>query len=285
MRKRTGDEEWTTIIKAKGRLFDIRFREFVKSKELIAVLVKRDFVTVYKQTILGPLWFIIQPLLTTMMYSFVFGNIAKMSTSGIPQPLFYFSGTMLWTFFSVNLIKCSDTFIANAPLFGKIYFPRLAIPLSYVTTNLITFGIQFFVFLILLAGYAMKGITYSLSPSILLLPLLIIQTAMLAVGVGMIISALTTKYRDLRNLVSFGVSLWMYATPVVYPLAQVPKRFLGLYAINPVAPVMEAFRFSLLHIGSFNVRTWGISLVVSFALFLVGVVVFNRSARNFVDVI
>jgi len=285
MRQKMKNNEWTTIIKARGKIIDLNILELMKYKELVSVLVKRDFVTVYKQTILGPLWFIIQPLLTTLMYSFVFGNIAKISTSGITQTLFYFSGTMLWTFFSVILIKCSDTFIVNAPLFGKIYFPRLSIPLSYVTTNLITFGIHFFVYLILILIYALKGITFPLSIKILLIPITLLQTGMLAVGVGMIISSLKTKYRDLRNLVTFGVSLWMYATPVVYPLAQVPKRFLKLYDINPVAPIMETFRFSLLSIGVFNLQKWGFSILISIFLFLFGVIVFNRTAKNFVDVI
>jgi len=279
-------EQWDVIVKSETRLFDFRFRELFKSKELIAVLVKRDFVSVYKQTILGPLWFVIQPLMTTIMYTFVFGNIAKMSTSGLPQTLFYFSGTMLWTFFSTNLIKSSDTFISNAPMFSKIYFPRLALPLSYVITHLRTFLIQLAVLLVLMGYFAANGqFTFVFSAHLLLIPLLILQTTILSIGVGILISAFTTKYRDLRHLVTFGITLWMYVTPVVYPLQQVPAKFRALYKVNPVAPIFEAFRFSLLGAGSFSWPVWGVSVAASILVFLMGVILFNRTARNFVDVI
>ena len=283
--KNKDNDQWNTIIKPESSIIDFHFGELMKSKELIHVLVKRDFVTVYKQTILGPLWFIIQPLLTTFMYTFVFGNIAKMSTSGLPQTIFYFSGTILWTFFSTNLLKCSDTFITNASLFGKIYFPRLAIPLSYAITNLRTFIIQFFVFIILLIYFMFQGITFAFNIHIFLLPLIILQTALLGIGVGILISAFTTKYRDLRNLVNFGLALWMYVTPVVYPMEQVPRRFLALYKFNPVVPIVEAFRFSILGVGSFSWSYWGLSFVISIIIFLISVLSFNRTARNFIDVI
>lgn len=285
MNRKKQDEAWSTIIKADDKLFRLNIRELAESKELIEVLVRRDFVTVYKQTILGPLWFIIQPLITTVMYTFVFGNIAKISTSGIPQPLFYFSGTMVWTFFSNIMLKCSDTFIANAQLFGKIYFPRLAVPISYVATNLITLGIQFAVFFVILIVYIAQGFTFNFSPFMALIPILIIQAAMFAVGVGLTISSLTTKYRDLRNLVNFGMTLWMYVTPVVYPMDQVPARFVGLYRINPMAQIIEAFRYCLLGGGSFSWSEWGISLIVCLVIFFFGIIIFNRNARNFVDVI
>ncbi len=284
--QRKEKEQLSVVIKPDSHAFNFHFRELLASKELIHVLVKRDFVSVYKQTILGPLWFIIQPLLTTIMYSFVFGNIAKLSTSGLPQPLFYFSGTILWSFFSTNLIKCSDTFITNSSLFSKIYFPRLAIPLSYTITNLRTFLIQFAVFIGLIAYFALtSAFSIAFNSYMLLLPILILQTAILSVGVGILISAFTTKYKDLRHLVSFGMTLWMYVTPVVYPISQVPSRFKGLYSFNPVAPIIEYFRFSIFGVGSFSWPQLGISIAISLVVFLIGVLLFNRTSRNFVDVI
>jgi len=232
-----------TLIKSKGSFIDLRIKELLKSKDLIKVLVRRDFLTVYKQTILGPLWFIVQPIITTIMYVFVFGRIAQLGTDGIAQPIFYFSGTMIWTFFSTCLQKTSDTFITNASLFGKIYFPRLAVPISYVTTGLITFGIQFGILIILIVYYVLKGMSFTFSIYLLLIPVLIVQTAALAIGVGLIISAFTTKYRDLRTLVNFGLALWMYITPVVYPLSEVPGRLQSYYVANPMSSVLEMYRF------------------------------------------
>jgi len=214
-------EQWDVIVKSETRLFDFRFRELFKSKELIAVLVKRDFVSVYKQTILGPLWFVIQPLMTTIMYTFVFGNIAKMSTSGLPQTLFYFSGTMLWTFFSTNLIKSSDTFISNAPMFSKIYFPRLALPLSYVITHLRTFLIQLAVLLVLMGYFAANGqFTFVFSAHLLLIPLLILQTTILSIGVGILISAFTTKYRICAILSPSGSRSGCMSRPSCTPFSR-----------------------------------------------------------------
>ena len=274
-----------TLIKSKGSLIDLRLKELLKSKDLIKMLVRRDFLTVYKQTILGPLWFIVQPIITTIMYVFVFGRIAQLGTDGIAQPIFYFSGTMIWTFFSTCLQKTSDTFITNASLFGKIYFPRLAVPISYVTTGLITFGIQFCILVILIIYYVLNGMSFALSTYSLLIPVIIIQTAALAVGVGLIISAFTTKYRDLRTLVNFGLALWMYITPVVYPLSQVPGRMQGYYVANPMSSVLEMYRFFMLNKGNPSFLNWYISLAISVILLILGIIVFNHSERTFVDVI
>ncbi len=273
------------IIEPKRSLFDFRFGELFRSRELIQNLIRRDFVTVYKQTILGPLWFIVNPLITTGMYVFVFGRIARLGTDGIPQPLFYFSGTMLWALFSSCLQKSSDTFINNAALFGKIYFPRLAVTISYISTNLRTFGIQFGVFLILFLYYSIRGVTVSPTLWALAFPILILQIVALGTGLGLILSSVTTKYRDLRNLITLGLNMWMYITPVVYPISEVPKRFELLYSLNILSPVMELSRYVLLGRGSVSLEIWAISFIVSCLTLLIGILAFNRTERTFIDVI
>jgi lipopolysaccharide transport system permease protein len=279
------EEDWTLIIQPKEKLFHLNLSELKHYRDLIGLLVRRDFVSVYKQTILGPLWFIIQPLITTVMYMFVFGNIAKISTDNIPQPLFYFSGTMLWTFFSNNLTKTADTFISNANLFGKIYFPRFTVPIAYTITNSFTLGIQAAVLVVFYLYYVFSGISITPNLWLCVLPILVIQLAMLGVGLGIMISALTTKYRDLKNLVGFGMQLWMYATPIVYPLSQVPERWRWVYIVNPVSPIIETFRFALLGKGNPHFSRWMLSLVFSVLIFVCGIIVFNRNERTFIDVV
>ncbi|HRY53132.1 MAG TPA: ABC transporter permease [Spirochaetia bacterium] len=277
--------DWDLVIKPKTNLFDFNLRELIRYRDLVGLLVKRDLASVYKQTVLGWLWFIIQPLLTTVMYMFVFGNIAKIGTDGIPQPLFYYSGTVLWTFFSTNLIKSSETFAAKSGLFGKIYFPRFTVPLSYVATNAFSMGIQFLMLLAFYLYYLAAGYAFLPTPMMLLLPLLVAQLALLSTGLGITISAMTTKYRDLKHLVSFGMHLWMYATPVAYPVSQVPEKWRWAYAVNPVAPIVEAFRFALLGKGSFDATAWIWSIIFSVFIFLAGVAVFNHNERTFIDVV
>lgn len=279
------EEDWTLIIQPKEKLFHLNLSELKHYRDLIGLLVRRDFVSVYKQTILGPLWFIIQPLITTVMYMFVFGNIAKISTDNIPQPLFYFSGTMLWTFFSNNLTKTADTFISNANLFGKIYFPRFTVPIAYIITNSFTLGIQAAVLVVFYLYYVFSGISITPNLWLCVLPILVIQLSMLGVGLGIMISALTTKYRDLKNLVGFGMQLWMYATPIVYPLSQVPERWRWVYIVNPVSPIIETFRFALLGKGNPHFSSWMLSLVFSVLIFVCGIIVFNRNERTFIDVV
>lgn len=274
-----------TVIEPRRSVLDFRFGELLRSRELIQNLIRRDFVTVYKQTILGPLWFIINPLITTGMYVFVFGGIARLGTDGIPQPLFYFSGTMLWTLFSSCLQKSSDTFINNSALFGKIYFPRLAVTISYISTNLRTFGIQFGVFIVLYLYYGIRGVSISPTLWAIVFPVLVLQIVALGSGLGLILSSITTKYRDLKNLVTVGLNIWMYITPVVYPISEVPKRFELLYSLNILSPVMELSRYALLGRGSISRDMWLISLASSGLILLLGILAFNRTERTFVDVI
>jgi len=279
------DGDWTTIICPKERLFELNIREIIRYRDLLLLLVRRDFVSVYKQTVLGPLWFIIQPLITTFMYMFVFGNIARMSTDNIPQPLFYFSGTMLWSFFSTNLTKSADTFIANAGLFGKIYFPRFIIPISYIITNSFTLVIQATVFSAFYLYYTVSGHAVSVTTAILFVPVFLCQLAALSVGCGIIVSSLTTKYRDLKNLLNFGMQLWMYATPIVYPLSMVPDKWRWAFVLNPVSPIIESFRFAV--VGRGHIDGW--QMIVSFGATLVilffGIILFNHNERTFIDII
>ena len=254
-------------------------------RDLIGLLVRRNLASVYKQTILGWLWFIIQPLFTTAIYIIVFGSIAKIGTDDIPQPLFYFSGTMLWTFFSVNLTQSSETFAANSGLFGKIYFPRFTMPISYVITNAVSMGVQFAFLLAFYAFYLLRGYAFSPSLWLIAVPLLILQLGMMGTGIGLTISALTTKYRDLKQLLNFGMTLWMYATPIVYPLSKVPEHWRWAYTVNPVSPVIEAFRFALLGKGSVDLSAIAVSIGATLLLLFLGIVIFNYSERTFIDVV
>jgi lipopolysaccharide transport system permease protein len=276
---------WTSTIKPKTGWFEIDLRELWRCRELIGLFVRRDFVAFYKQTILGPIWFLIQPVLTTVVFTVVFGNIAKISTDGLPHVLFYYSGTIVWSYFAQNLQKTSDTFVANANLFGKVYFPRLTVPISITITNLLTFAIQFSVFVVLLGYFALVGTPIRLSWYALTLPLLLLQMAALGLGTGIIISALTTKYRDLRFLVGFGVQLWMYATPVVYPLSTIPIRWRWVFTANPVAPVVENFRFAFLGVGGVSLVHTLVSLAVTLFILLAGILLFNRVEKTFMDTV
>lgn len=273
------------ILKPKTRLLELNIRELFHYRDLIGLLVKRDLASVYKQTVLGWLWFIIQPLMTTVMFMFVFGNIAKIGTDGIPQPLFYFSGTVLWTFFATNLTKSSETFASNSNLFGKIYFPRFTVPISYIATGAFSLAIQLTTLAIFCVYYLATGYAFHPSPWLLMLPVLIVQLAMLSTGFGITVSSLTTKYRDLKHLLVFGVQLWMYASPIVYPLSQVPAKWRWAYLINPVSSVIETFRYSLLGKGTLDLGALGISMSFTVALFFVGIVVFNHNERTFIDIV
>jgi len=261
------------------------FKELRQYKDLVKLMIRREFVSVYKQTIFGPLWFVLQPLMSTFLYMFVFGGIAQMGTDGIPQPLFYFSGTMLWTFFATTLQKCSDTFVNNAGLFGKVYFPRFTMPIAYVVNAFFTLCIQFAVMMIFYVYYFLNGFHFTPTWWIVVTPLYIFQLALLGMGFGIMTSALTTKYRDLRNLVSFGLSLLMYATPVVYPISSVPIKWKLLFQINPVTPIIEMFRFSFFGNGNYDIRMWIYSFVVSVVVFLIGLMTFNHNEQTFIDVV
>lgn len=278
-------DEWDLIIKPKEKLLDFNLREIFHYRDLIGLLAKRDLASIYKQTLLGPLWFMIQPLMTTMIYMFVFGNIAKMGTDGIPQPLFYFSGTMLWTFFANNLIKSSETFAANAGLFGKIYFPRFTVPIAYMITNFVTLGIQLLLLIVFYVYYAASGVAVTPTWGLILTPLLVVELGALGIGLGIIISSFTTKYRDLKHLVGFGMQLWMYATPIIYPASTLPEKWRGLLMLNPVSPIIEAFRAALLGHGNFDFRAIFISMGMTAVIFLGGIIIFNHNERTFIDVV
>ena len=281
-------KEWDIIITNKSHLWSIDLNELWRYRDLLTMYVKRDIVTFYKQTILGPLWFIIQPLFTTIMFMFVFGGIAGISTDGIPQAAFYLAGLVCWNYFQDCLSKCSDTFNANQAIFGKVYFPRLVVPLSIVISNLIKMAIQFMLFLVVYIYYFASGIDFHINWTIALVPLLIVTLGCLGLGFGMIISSMTTKYRDLRFLITFGVQLWMYATPVIYPLSVMketyPKYILVLVA-NPLTSILETFKYAFTGVGEFNWLYLGYSFVFTVTILLLGIIIFNRVQRNFMDVI
>lgn len=285
-------QEWTTIIKPKDKLWSVDFKELWHYRDLTSLFVKRDIITQYKQTVLGPLWFIIQPVMTVLMYMVVFGGIAGIGTDGIPQPLFYLTGTCMWQYFSDCLNKTSNTFVNNSGLFGKVYFPRLVVPVANVISNLLRFGIQLSLFLIVYLIYSIIGCPAHVNMYVLLFPLLVVMMAGLALGFGIIISSLTTKYRDLQILFSFIVHLWMYATPIVYPLSLVKGKIVAgmnmynIMRLNPVTPVIETFKYGFLGAGEFIGWGWmAYSFFFMVALIGVGIVVFNKTQKSFMDTV
>ena len=279
------DEEWNLVIKPKRHLLDIDFKDIWRYRDLIVLFVRRDFVAKYKQTVLGPLWFLIQPILTTLMYLIVFGNIAKISTDGLPKMLFYLSGIVGWTYFSTCLTTTSNTFVANAGIFGKVYFPRLTLPISIVISNLVQFFIQLLLLAAFMLYFGITGANFQPNIYVLLLPALVILMAALGLGFGIIISSLTTKYRDLTNLVSFGVQLWMYATPVIYPLSTIPEDYKIYLLANPLTPIIETFRYALLGAGTLNWMHLLYSLGFTIVVLTVGVLLFNKVEQTFMDTV
>lgn len=279
------NSEWTTVITSKRSVFRLNLREVWEYLDLILLFVRRDFVTQFKQTILGPLWFFIQPIMTTGMFVVVFGKIANIPTDNIPQPLFYMSGIVIWNFFSGSLTRTSNVFVANAAIMKKVYFPRLTVPISSVITGMLRLGIQLTLFFIILAYYIVRGAPVGINEYAFLLPLLIIHLALLGLAIGLIISSLTTKYRDISFLVQFGVQLWMYATPIVYPLSEVPEKWRAYYSLNPIVPILEFFKQGFLGAGSANWMMWGISFGVTIILLFVGIMVFNTVERTFADTV
>ena len=280
------DKNWDMTIEPQRSLLDLRLGELWRYRDLVMLFVRRDFVAVYKQTILGPLWYLIQPLLTTITFTVIFGNIASLPTDGLPQFLFYMSGTVVWGYFAACLTKTSETFVQNANLFGKVYFPRMAVPVSILFSNLITFLIQFVMFLVFVVIFVLRGTDIQVNWLwIALSPLLMLMMAGLGLGLGILISSLTTKYRDLRFLVQFGVQLLMYATPVIYPVSSIPVRFQWIILANPMTPIVEAFRYAFLGAGTVNVNhllySFGFMLVVVF----LGTVIFNRVEQTFMDTV
>ncbi len=278
-------KEQYSVITSSNSLFDVNLRELIAYKDLIAMYVKRDIVTFYKQTILGPLWFIIQPILTTIMFMFVFGNLAGISTDGIPGPLFYFSGIILWNYFADCLNKTSGTFTTNQNVFGKVYFPRLVVPISVTISNLVKFFIQFGIFVVIYIVYAIKGVGIAPNIYILLFPVLILMSAGLSLGFGIIFSSMTTKYRDLTFLLQFGVQLWMYATPVIYPLSTMAADKQWIFFLNPMTSIIEAFKYGSIGAGVFSWGWLGYSFVFMLLLLLLGIVIFNKVEKSFMDTV
>jgi len=281
-------EEYNWTIEAKASLFDLKLNEIWAYRDLLWLLVRRDFVSFYKQTILGPLWFFIQPLFTTIIFTFIFGNLAGISTDGLPKPLFYMAGITAWNYFADCLTKTSTVFKDNAGIFGKVYFPRLIMPLSIVASNLVRFGVQMLLFMLMMVYYYFAGAQFNFTWAISLFPVIVILMALLGLGTGMIISAMTTKYRDLAFLVSFGVQLLMYATTVIYPLSEAIKKYPAyawIIEYNPMTPIIETFRFGFLGEGSFSWASLGYAGGVTLALLISGIVVFNKVERTFVDTV
>ncbi len=277
-------QEWTETIESKHSLFDLQLKEVWRYKDLVYMFVKRDFVSGFKQTILGPIWFFINPIFTTIVFVFVFGNIAKLSTDGIPQVLFYLSGVTLWNYFSSCLTGTSNIFTTNASIFGKVYFPRLVMPITIVISNLMKFGVQFLLFLAVWIFYFSKG---QIQPNIWILatPFLILLMAIFALGVGMIFSALTTKYRDLQMLLTFGVSLMMYATPVIYPVSSISGIWRKLAYYNPLTGIFECFKYGWMGSGEFTLEMLLISTGIIIVLLVIGTVIFNKVEKNFMDTV
>lgn len=275
---------WTETIESQHSLFKLNLKEVWEYKDLVLMFVKRDFVSGFKQTILGPIWFFINPIFTTLMYVLVFGNIAKISTDGVPKILFYLAGVTLWNYFSSCLTGTSNVFTGNASIFGKVYFPRLVMPLSIVVSNLMRFGVQFLLFLAVFFYYYFEG---KIEPNwwILATPFLIVLMASFALGAGMVFSALTTKYRDLQMLLGFGVSLLMYATPVIYPISAIPKKFQFYAALNPLTGIFECFKHGWLGTDGFQPTSLISSIIFIFILLIAGILIFNKVEKSFMDTV
>ena len=279
------EKKWTTIIEPKRKLLDLRLDELWQYKDLIFLFVKRDFVTKYKQTVLGPIWFIVQPLLTTLIQTLVFGNIAGLPTDGLPQFLFYMAGNVPWLYFSTCLTTTSNTFVLNSSVFGKVYFPRLVSPIATVISSVLNFLVQFVMFLVFVVIFMIQGASIQITWVAALTPLLVVQMAMLGMGFGIIISSMTTKYRDLQVLVSFGVSLWMYATPVIYSASSLSDAVYGIIMLNPMSPIIELMRYGWLGAGTTPFMYWGISWIITIVVLFLGIIYFNKVERTFMDTV
>jgi lipopolysaccharide transport system permease protein len=277
--------EWSKVIESKHSLFDLELKEVWRYRDLVYMLVKRDFVTSFKQTVLGPLWFFINPIFTTVMYVIVFGNIANLSTDGAPQMAFYLAGVTLWNYFSSCLNGTSSVFRGNAGIFGKVYFPRLVMPLSIVISNLMRFGVQFGLFIVVVLYYLI--VEGSVHPNLWILatPFLIVLMAAFAMGTGMIFSAMTTKYKDISMLLSFGISLYMYITPVVYPVSSIPEKYRWIAEYNPLTGIFECFKYAYLGVGEFSLGMLAYSTIVISIIMVVGILIFNKVEKSFMDTV
>ena len=280
------NEKYHIHISSKHKLFDLKLKEVWRYRDLIWLFTKRSFTVTYKQTILGPAWLFLNPIITSLIYAFVFGGIAGIGTNGVPQILFYLSGTAIWTYFSSCLTNNANTFTANAGVFGKVYFPRLTTPISNVLSSVIQFGIQFLMVIAFLVFFVITGDVSPYWWAFALIPAVLIHLGLMGMGFGIIISSMTTKYRDLSVLVSFGVSLWMYATPVVYPLSKLGNGWMRtILLINPVTTPVEIFRYAVVGKGTIDPLYLAVSLVFTFVVMLVGIIIFNKVERNFMDTV
>ena len=286
------NKTFKTTITSEHKLFDLHLKETFEYRDLIFLFVKRDFTSKYKQTILGPAWALIQPLLTTVVFTIIFGNLAGLTTADIsgnfilPGFLFYMSGNICWSYFSTTLQATSNTFITNRGIMGKVYYPRLVTPLATAMSNLISFGIQIFMFVCIWGYYIIRGGTsIKISPMLLFIPLVVLQMIVLSTGIGIIVSSVTTKYRDLAMLVAFGLQLWHYACPVAYGLQLIPEKWLGIYMLNPATAIITTFRYAVFGFGYFNLFYYLISWAVSLLVFFIGLILFSRIERTFMDTI
>jgi lipopolysaccharide transport system permease protein len=278
-------QEWESEIRSEDSLFSINLKEVWHYRDLLLMLVKRDYISFYKQTVLGPIWFFVQPILTTVIYVLLFGQIAKLSTDGSPQIAFYLAGITIWNYFSEALTKTSTVFAANAHIMGKVYFPRLIMPLSIVVSGLLKFAVQFGLFVVVVLYFTF--VEGSIHPNLWILatPFLILLMASLSLGLGMIFSSLTTKYKDLVFLLTFGIQLFMYATPVVYSITSIPERYRWIVNANPLTGIFECFRYAFLGTGSFNPFSLVLSTLVTVVILFIGVVIFNKAEKSFMDTV
>lgn len=281
----TDEQQWDMIMRPKTGWFDIDLLELWRYRDLIGMFVKRDFVTFYKQTILGPLWYIIQPLFTTLVFTIIFGKVAKISTDSLPPFLFYMAGNIMWGYFAASLNATAGTFNNNAGIFGKVYFPRLAVPLATVLVNFLQFSIQFVLFLGFYLYFFAKGASIEPTLWIIGLPVLLLQMALLSFGLGILLSSLTTKYKDLKFAMGFLIQLWMYGTPVVYPLSQIPEWLLPYFVLNPMVAIVESFRYAFFGTSVITIYHIGLSWCVTLLLLFLGIVLFSRIEKNFMDTV
>lgn len=288
MRKNKPNVNYEVIIQPNQSWFYIDWKGLLQYRDLLFFLIRRDFVSRYQQTILGPIWYIIQPLLTTLVFTVIFGNIAKIPTDGLPPSIFYLSSLMIWNYFAGSFNAVSNTFVSNAGIFGKVYFPRLIVPLSIIASNVFAFLIQLFTFLpiyLYFKFFTASGVLIQPNLSLLLLPLVFFQVAVFSLGIGLWITALSAKYRDILFLLSFLTQLWMYATPVIYPMSLVPQAWRWVMILNPMSSVVETFKYAFFGTGIFNIKYTLISLAIVFSIFVSGLLVFNRAERTFIDTI
>ncbi|MDB5120189.1 MAG: transporter permease [Sphingobacteriales bacterium] len=278
-------DSWDMIIEPKTSWFDLRLHELWQYKDLLLIMVRRDFIAAYKQTILGPLWHFLQPLFTTIVFVIVFGRIARIPTDNIPPPLFYLCGLTVWNYFSSCLNGTSNTFIANSGIFGKVYFPRLIIPLSVILSNAVKLGIQLLLLLGIMVYYATTGFQINIGLNIFWIPILIVNVAVLGLALGILISALTTKYRDMAVLIGFGMQLLMYATPIIYPMSFIPEKYKTIIGLNPLTWIIEAFRNGLLGQGMVNLPMLGYSALLTMALLIISIMVFSKVEKTFMDTV